>query len=81
MIGMFWPISWYILILVYWKVYLCILVSFWSCIDFFFLRKETLINKCVNLKKNQIKKLIEIHNLIFFKEYQIKKLIEIHNLR
>ena len=48
---------------------------------FLFLRKIILVNKCVNLKKNQIKKLIEIHDLYFFKEYQIKKLIAIHNLR
>ena len=48
----------------------------------YFFKEKILINKCVNLKeKNQIKKFIEIHDLIFFKEYQIKKLIEIHNLR
>ena len=48
---------------------------------FFLKGKKILINKCIDLKKNQIKKLTEIHDLIFFKEYQIKKLIEMHNLR
>ena len=59
MIGMFWHISWHILILVYSKVYLCILVYLWSSnksmikmwIFLVFLRKNILINKCVNLKK------------------------------
>ena len=54
------------------------MIKMWIFFCFFF-KKKILINKYVNLKKNQIKKLIEIYD--FFFKYQIKKLLEIHNLR
>ena len=46
--------------------------TYYENVDILFILKEKNINKfkCVNLKKkNQINKLIKIHDLIFFKEY------------